>query len=38
MRQLLAGGIPFEHEWESDVDVFRPGQVRLLLCALCLLN
>ena len=35
-----SGCIPFEHEWESDVDLdaFRPGQVRLLLCALCLLN
>ena len=35
-----SGCIPFEHEWESDVDSdgFRPGQVRLSLCALCLLN
>ena len=30
--------IPFEHEWESDVNAFHPGQVRLLLCALCLLK
>jgi WD repeat-containing protein 48 len=32
------GYIPFEHEWEPDVDAFRPGQVRHPLCALCLLN
>lgn len=30
-----AGGyIPFEQEWEPDVDAFRPGQVRLSSCAL----
>ncbi len=23
------GSIPFEHQWEPDADVFRPGQVRL---------
>jgi WD repeat-containing protein 48 len=30
--------IPVEHQWEPDVDAFRPGQVRLPLRALCLLN
>lgn len=25
-----SGSIPFEHQWERDVDAFRPGQVRLL--------
>ena len=33
-----SGCIPFEHKWESDVDVFHPGQVHLPLCALCRLN
>ena len=32
------GSIPFEHEWEPDVDAFRPGQVRPPSCTLCLLN
>ena len=38
VRILQRLTIPFEHEWESDVDAFRPGQVRLPLCALCLLK
>ena len=29
-----SGCIPFEHQWEPDVDAFRPGQVRFALCAL----
>jgi WD repeat-containing protein 48 len=33
-----SGCIPFEHEWEPDIYAFRPGQVRLPLCTLCLLD
>jgi hypothetical protein len=32
------GSIPFEHQWEPDVHAFRPGQVRLSSCTLCLFN
>ena len=33
-----SGCIPFEHQWELDVDAFRPGQVCFALCALFLPN
>ena len=33
-----SGCIQFEHQWEPDIDAFRPGQVRFALYALFFLN